>query len=125
MSTKNIDDFVIEAAKSILEIWNSYYKTEWFIRGAKIIRYEDVWDNKELLVHAVAKAMNVSLPMQVLKEIAAKNDIRPVIEDVNAHIRKGVPGDHREKLKLETIAFLDSELQSILEFGGYIQGAFH
>ena len=51
--------------------------------------------------------------------MAAQNDIRPVEEDMSKHIRKGTPGDHREKLQKETIAKLNDIFRDTCSFYGY------
>ena len=51
--------------------------------------------------------------------IANNNKRKPTTENVNAHLRKGQPGDHLDKLKPETIEALNSRLGSARQALGY------
>ncbi len=46
--------------------------------------------------------------------VAAQQDIIPDEEDPTKHVRRARPGDHREKLQPETIAYLDDAFRDIL-----------
>jgi len=55
----------------------------------------------------------------IIAKVAADNDVRPATEEVGKHIRKGAPGDHREKLKPETIDALNAQFRDIGQRYGY------
>jgi hypothetical protein len=48
--------------------------------------------------------------------------MRPREENIQQHVRKGQPGDYRNKLKPETIDALNEKFASILVMFGYDQG---
>jgi len=51
--------------------------------------------------------------------IQENEHLTPKREDIHKHLRKGQPGDYREKLKIETIEYLDAKFASILARFGY------
>ena len=62
---------------------------------------------------------NIAVESDVLDEVAARNDIRPEVEDISKHIRKGTPGDHVNKLRPETITKLNDIFCETCAFYGY------
>jgi hypothetical protein len=56
----------------------------------------------------------------LLQSLLKENEhIRPKQENIHKHLRKGRPGDYREKLQAETITCLDAEFAPILAAFGY------
>jgi hypothetical protein len=51
--------------------------------------------------------------------------IRPKGEDIHRHIRKGKPGEYKEKLKQETIEYLNAKFSPMLLTFGYKLDSFH
>jgi len=47
--------------------------------------------------------------------------MRPQEENIQQHVRKGQPGDYRNKLKRETMNYLNEKFASILVMFGYDQ----
>lgn len=115
-----LDDWVIDRAKWLhlaLERWAA-----WVERNAgkvKVFRYEDVIFQKEQWLRDICHWFGWSLPEALLREVAARHDIRPTDEDASRHIRKVAPGDHIEKLKPETIARLNDLLREPAAQFGY------
>ena len=85
--------------------------------GITLLKYEDMALRPEHYVRQV-KAIHPNLDAnEILQIVAPGKDSSQ--EDKWAHNRKGSPGDYREKLRPETIEFLNDEYGGILEYFGY------
>jgi hypothetical protein len=82
-------------------------------------RYEDVYFDKRQFLADIFAHFGQTVSAPVLDQVAQKYDIRPASEEVGKHIRKGEPGDHREKLQPETIAKLNGIFADISRSFGY------
>ena len=85
----------------------------------KLYRYEDIIFDKLAWANDMLAYLGLAAPAAVVERLVAQNDLRPPVEEITQHVRKVVPGDHREKLKTETIAELNTRLAPILEKYGY------
>lgn len=82
---------------------------------AKVFRYEDVIFQKRRWVREIAAHFDwPHLDGTALNRIADKHDVRPINEDASKHVRSVVPGDHRQKLKPQTIHLLDQKFESFM-----------
>lgn len=82
-------------------------------------RYEDVIFDKPAWVADMVDYLRLSLPQRQVEAIVARNDVVPEEDAPNEHIRHVTPGDHRDKLKPETIVFLNKRLEGVLQSLGY------
>jgi len=86
----------------------------------RVFRYEDIIFEKTQWTKDLARHFGWNeLGSRYLKDLATKHDIRPKVEQPDAHIRSVTPGDHRRKLKVETINKLNETFAPILEQFGY------
>ncbi|HYV61458.1 MAG TPA: hypothetical protein VE958_02220 [Bryobacteraceae bacterium] len=85
----------------------------------KVCRYEDVVFDKVKLLDDLCSQFGLDVRQANRKRIALAIDRRPEREDIYAHIRQVVPGDHRRKLKPSTIEQLNHGLADILCKYGY------
>ena len=82
-----------------------------------LLKYEDMALRPAIYAEqlkSIGPALNED---EIFQIISPRTDGAP--EDKWAHNRKGSPGDYRDKLKPETIEFLDDEYGDILRFFGY------
>lgn len=82
-------------------------------------RYEQIYYDKRQFLGEIFDHFRLEVDPAILDTVAAKNDIRPTEEVTGKHIRKGEPGDHREKLKPATIEKLNEKFATICRFYGY------
>lgn len=115
---KTIDDYVIKASRGILAKFEAYRDTLDFDLGL-VRRYEDVFFDKETFLAEIFDHFGIPVDADIIRDVARAHDIRPEEEDETQHIRKGTPGDHREKLLPQTIAQLNDTLRDVGEFYGY------
>ena len=114
----DINAFVLGHAASVV---NQYRVIESKLGEVsyKLYRYEDIIFDKLAWANDMVAYFGLSARPAVVERSAAKNDVRPEVEDTAEHIRKVVPGDHVEKLKAATIAELNGRLAPILAKHGY------
>jgi hypothetical protein len=72
--------------------------------------YEDIYTNQHTMFSRIAKIMDKDLTNTMWNELVRRSQVsrtplgsRPNQENANVHIRKGTPGDHREKLSQHLI----------------------
>lgn len=87
----------------------------------KIYRYEDVIYNKTAWIADMVKYFGWEIPMSKSEEIGKMHDHIPSEEKSNQHIRQVHPGNYREKLKPETISWLNEYFEDDLRAFGYGQ----
>ena len=85
----------------------------------KIFKYEEMFFDKEAFLISVLEHFGLKASPTVVSDVAAKHDKRPKKEDPTKHIRKGVPGDHKEKLSPDTIAWLNGYFREAVAPLGY------
>ncbi len=111
--SSGIDDYVLENAKSVST--HLIRLGELLSKQTTLVRYEDVIFDKQALAETICTATGVEIDPDKLSEIARKNDIRPKKEDKHSHIRSVAPGDHKNKLKPETIDQLNTLMKQVFQ----------
>jgi len=117
--SKTIDEWVIEKST----VFGDRYRTYLFTFADKpnvfVSKYEDMIQDFNTWLDSLQKFMHINVSAKTLDTILEKTDFRTDKEDVKAHKRQVVPGDHMRKLKKETISHLNSEFKEILETLNY------
>jgi hypothetical protein len=117
----SVDEYVIGQSDRLYNTYQRYI--DLLINRYPFIyltKYEEMTGNFEtwlrnLLDYCELKVSN-ELLCAVLEE---SNKLKPKKENIYKHDRKGMPGDHKEKLGQETINYLNSKFFSVLEKFGY------
>ncbi len=117
-----IDAWVLRGAGSMLRAFMGYAE-EMRSGSTRVIRYEDYIFRKRELVRLMAEQFALTVSEAQIDEMMSWADVRPEKQDPAAFIRRVTPGDHREKLRAETIAALNSMLQPALDAFAYLPGA--
>lgn len=112
-----IDAFVLDEVGAFAALAE---KTIDHIPAHRLYRYEDVVFDKLPWTLDMLDYFGLSVPERRVAAIVGRNDVRPSEEDPQAHVRRVTPGDHREKLKPQTIAALDHRLAPLLRRFGYV-----
>ena len=84
-----------------------------------VLKYEDYILDKRALIGAITCAFGWTINEAQTSQILSWADVRPERENPTAFVRRVTPGDHREKLKPQTIAKLDKTLRPAMELFGY------
>lgn len=108
-----IDDFVLRGARSMLRTLTEYAPLL-DDPACLCLRYEDFVFQKRRLVRKVLAHFGWHLSPGQIEMLMGLVDKLPDTEDKTRFLRKAVPGDHRVKLKPETIAELDKVLRPVL-----------
>jgi hypothetical protein len=114
----SIDAYVIKAS-NVHHQKLLAYKNNLNFGNVMLRRYEEIYFDKETFLRDIFSHFALDVDQEILKQVAADNDIRPDSEDPTKHIRKGAPGDHREKLQPETIARLNDIFRDTCSWYGY------
>ena len=107
-----IDDYVLESAQGFANIFRGYTQIE--DENLKVFRYEDIVFEKSRWIGSILEFLGLELEQQHINEIAMRHDVFPCQENIMAHIRKVTPGDHKDKLNLNTIKLLNEVFEDIL-----------
>lgn len=114
----DIDAYVLQSAdvhfSKLLE-----YKNGLDFNNVLLRRYEEIFFDKESFLRDIFTHFELAVDGQIIKKVAKNHDVRPQKEDPSKHIRKATPGDHREKLKPETIDKLNTVFSDICKEYGY------
>lgn len=86
------------------------------LEGATLLKYEDMMERPDVWVGQIAAALGLE-DVAGLKDIVAGDGA--ATEDPWAHRRQAAPGDHRRKLKPETIERLNALYAPTLQALGY------
>lgn len=115
---REIDDYALAAAPNLRLKLEAYRGALDF--GVGLLRhYETVYFDKETFLAETFDHFAIPVPRHVIAAVARVHDVRPAQEDETKHIRKGTPGDHKEKLRPETIARLNDIFREVGSFYGY------
>lgn len=112
-----IDGFVLDQAASLARLIE---KTMANAPPHRLYRYEDVIFEKLAWVGDMLNYFGLSAPEPLVARIVERFDVIPTDEAPHEHIRRVTPGDHKEKLRPETIAILNDRLGPILRRFGYV-----
>jgi hypothetical protein len=115
----SIDDFALEKAEIVINQFR-IVRTKLSSIPHRLYRYEDVVYDKLVWARDMVDYLGLKVPASVIEEAVAANDTRPDLEDPTRHVRRVSPGDHREKLREETIVALNARLKPILRRYQYL-----
>jgi len=111
-----IDDWVLDNTHRFS---NEMSRVALFLHpNVRLYRYEDIWDHKEKFLQMVVNDLGFPFSKSVFQKAFDRINIKPGL-DPRGHVRKGTPGDHREKLKESTRRDLFDQYQSVLSFFDY------
>jgi hypothetical protein len=115
----SIDAFALERTNTVINQFRIVNKK---LSGIphRLYRYEDVVFEKLSWARDMVDYLGLTVSPSVIEAAVAANDMRPDVEDVTQHVRNVVPGDHRVKLRPETISELNTRLQPILRSYHYL-----
>lgn len=113
-----IDSYVMQIAPWFKKIMGDYRKlcTETEVR---IFRYEDVIYRKAEWLQEIVTYFNWPVSGDIVRTIAARNDVIPESEDETRHVRQVHPGNYKRKLKPETVEQINRLLHDEIRYFGY------
>jgi hypothetical protein len=111
-----IDDFVLREAESHARLIRRVLAN---IAPHKLYRYEEIIFDKQAWAADMVEYLGLSPPPNLVSMVVARNDVVPSADAPLEHIRHVTPGDHRNKLRPETIAALDARFERLMKKMGY------
>jgi hypothetical protein len=103
---EDIDTYCLRVARGYCAKIDTYRQA---LAGSnhREFRYEEVFFDKQRFLAEIFTHFGIAVDAGIVASVASKYDIRPAVEDPSKHIRKGYPGDFREKLQPSTVARLN------------------
>jgi hypothetical protein len=114
--TVTIDDFVVQEAAGHARAMRRILANA---PGARLYRYEDIIFDKLAWVADMVEYLGLKSPPHLVSSVVARNDVVPAEDAPLEHIRHVTPGDHRTKLRPETIDALDERFKGLMKKMGY------
>lgn len=113
-----IDQYVLDSAPLLLSKFTAY-KDHLLFKNPRVFQYETIYFKKQQFLQSIFDQFEIEVPVALVKQVAGLHDIHPTVEDPDKHIRQGLPGDHRRKLRPDTITQLTEQFRNIGRDFGY------
>lgn len=112
-----IDEYAISESERFYTILHRY-KTLLLDKYAHVYltSYEEMTADYQSWLENLLAACQLTISNELFQALIKENQrLQPKKENIHKHIRKGKPGDHQNKLKPETIEYLNTKFESIFE----------
>jgi hypothetical protein len=117
-----VDEYVISESDKVYDTYQRYIKLL-INRYPQIYvsKYEDMTSDYQGWLKKLLTYCKLDITNEYVQHLSKEaTQLLPKKEDIHQHIRKGMPGDHKEKLKQQTIEFLGSKFSSVLKEFNYV-----
>ena len=114
---QTIDDYILSRSDSVYEIF-SRYQTLLIDKYENIYMttYEKMVSDFENWLAELINYCELELSREFFQSLLKKHDdMKPKKENIHKHIRKGQPGDYKQKLQPRTIRLLNEKFDPILK----------
>ncbi len=111
---KTIDEWVLQMASGFLDHYKSYCEKLLSRPNVLFVKYEDMVKDFSEWLNTIIKFLDIDVKDETVNSIITQSDFKVDQEDVKSHKRQVFPGDHKRKLKKETIDALNSEFREVL-----------
>lgn len=115
----SIDEYVIESIPKYLKIYRQYCQKLLSKPNVLFVTYEKMVMDFDTWLDTVIEFLLLKVSQQLVSQIKEEADFSVKDENIYAHKRQVIPGEHRRKLKSETIEILNSNFAEILDVLGY------
>lgn len=122
MRELSVDEYVIDKLNSDSRFLDRYYEYHKELMGKPnvlFLKYEDMVTNFEPWLERLLAFLDLDVAPELIAEIKAGADFKVSNEDIYKHKRQVTPGDHKRKLKTETIAILNEKTADVLKLYNY------
>lgn len=119
--TSTVDEYAIAQCDKIYSIYDRYRQLLLDRHSnVYITKYEDMVTDFESWLRSLLGYCQLDISDELCTQLVGENSrLRPSSENVKKHIRKGKAGDYKEKLKVETIDYIESKLSPLFKAYGY------
>ena len=115
--TITIDEYVVSECDRVCVNYERYVSLL-LDRYAHVLvtKYEEMTSDFEAWLKKILEHCEFKISDRLLESILNEaGHLKPKQEDIHQHIRKGMPGDYKEKLDRKTIDCIDAKFSSMLE----------
>jgi len=116
-----VDEYVLHMSQPFRKTYETYCSELLGKPNVLFLKYEDMVADFEPWLRRAAEHVGLDGNELLLRRIIGEADFEVKGDDVYSHKRQVKPGDHRRKLKRETIEILNVEFHGVLERLGYLQ----
>lgn len=117
----SVDEYVLHVRHQFKETYETYCNELLKMPNTLFLKYEDMVMDFESWLNKLAIHINLDSDELLLQRIISEASFEVDKENVYSHKRQVMPGDHKRKLKPETIEVLNADFKDILEKLGYPQ----
>jgi hypothetical protein len=110
-----IDEFVLFETREYIPIYQQYVDNLLGKPNVLFLRYEEMVESFEAWLAKLIGHAGISADLALLEQVRKEADFSVAQEDPYSQRRQVTPGDHKRKLKPETVAKLNSLFGSILK----------
>jgi len=112
--SKSIDEWVLEMAPVMQARYDEYIERFYNKSNVLFLKYEDMVADFASWLSKLTAFYDLNLSNNTIDSILKTASFNVAQEDKKAHKRQVTPGDHKRKLKRETIQALNSQFHKIL-----------
>jgi hypothetical protein len=104
-----LDEYVLNSAPKLQSVFEKYAMHLFPVcPSVHVARYEDMVENFPEWLDSLVSACGMEISKTFRQNLVEKHEARrPKGENIHKHLRKGMPGEHREKLRPETVEQLN------------------
>ena len=115
---QTIDEYVLKIAPAFSDRYRAYCEQLLNKSNVLFVKYEDMIDDFETWLGTIMNFLEIDERSEAISRIRREANVS-VQEDIFSHKRQATPGDHKRKLKSETVESLNSRFQTVLAVLGY------
>ena len=115
VQAKSIDTWVLEKAPLFKARYEEYLKKLHGKPNVLFLKYEDMIADFDHWISRLIEFSGLKLRDKTIESIKKTADFKVAKEDKASHKRQVTPGDHKRKLKDETIKVLNVQFENILQ----------
>ena len=117
-----LDEYALHNAPKLQLVFEKYAMYLFPVcPGVHVARYEDMVENFPEWLDSLVSACGMEISNSFRQDLLANHEARrPKGENIQKHLRKGMPGEHREKLSSETIEQLNQTFKESLNRFNYL-----
>ena len=117
----SIDEYVIAESDKTLKIFLRYQTLMLDVYPEVcVLSYEEMTENFPNWLDKLLACCELEVSHSLKNKLIEENQrSRPIQENIHSHVRQGKAGDYKNKLKPETIRYLDEKFAPVLNAFGY------
>jgi hypothetical protein len=109
-----IDEFVLKHALGTLHQYQEYVQNCLHRPNVLFLQYENMVSDFEEWMQKLLMFLELDVPQEIVDQIISEADFTVQEENIHAHKRQVTPGDHKRKLKPETVRELNKIFSDVL-----------